>query len=50
MSTLYVICIVLGFAFEFLAQFSIQFPATRVSRGFWLVAALIWALGRLHGG
>lgn len=41
----FVILVVLGFGFHFLATWPSQFPATRFAWGCWLAAALVWAFG-----
>ena len=42
----FVILVVLGFGFHFLATWPTgQFPASRFAWGCWLAAALVWALG-----
>lgn len=47
MTLLFVLFVVLGFAFHFLATFPTGPYVTRIAWGCWLIAALVWAVGRL---
>lgn len=44
LSLLFVVLVVLGFAFKFLATYPVNY-AERIAWGCWLAASLIWALG-----
>jgi len=42
---LFVILVVLGFGFQFLATWPVQYAA-RIGWGLWFAASLIWAFGQ----
>lgn len=46
MQILYVLLVVLGFLFHFLATFPVNY-ASRIGWGCWLAASLLWAIGAL---
>lgn len=46
MALIFTVLVVLGFIFKFLATFPVNY-AERLAWGFWLAAALTWAVGRL---
>ncbi|MGH6992426.1 MAG: hypothetical protein ACRED8_03900 [Caulobacteraceae bacterium] len=43
MTLLFVILVVAGFVFHFLATFGVNY-ATRIAWGLWLAAAVLWAI------
>lgn len=47
MTLLFVLFVVLGFAFHFLATFPTGPYVTRIAWGCWLISAVVWAVGRL---
>lgn len=47
LSLLFVVFVLLGFLFHFLGTFPVPY-ASRLAWGFWLAAALLWALA--HAG
>lgn len=46
MAILFALCVVLGFAFHFLATFPVNY-ASRIAWGLWLVASVLWMVGRV---
>jgi hypothetical protein len=46
MNLIFIVLILLGFAFKFLATWPITY-AERIAWGCWLIAAVIWAIGRV---
>lgn len=46
MTLLFVLFVLLGFVFHFLATFPVNY-ASRIAWGCWLVAAIIWAIPQL---
>lgn len=46
LALIFVLLVVVGFLAMFLGQFPVP-HATRIAWGCWLVASLIWALGRI---
>jgi len=47
MTLLFVLCVVLGTLFQFLATWPVNYAA-RIGWGFYLAASIIWALPQLH--
>jgi hypothetical protein len=46
MDLLFTILVVLGFVFQFLATWPVNF-AERIAWGCWLAASILWAVGRV---
>lgn len=49
LAMLFVIAVVVGFLFHWLATWPVNY-ASRIAWGCWFVASLIWAAGHLHHG
>jgi hypothetical protein len=49
MNLLFVLAVVVGFVMWFLSTWPVPY-GERIARGCFVVAAVIWALGALHGG
>lgn len=48
LTTIFVICVVIGFLAWFLATFPVPY-AERTARGFFLAAAILWAFSAIGG-
>lgn len=47
LTMLFVVLVVLGFMFKFMASFGMPPWAERAAWGCWLAASIVWALGRV---
>lgn len=42
----FIICVIVGFVFQFLGTFPVSPYCARIAWGSWLIAAIIWAVER----
>ena len=47
MNLIFVLLVVVGFVFHFLATFPTGPYCTRIAWGSWLIASLLWAMGQV---